>query len=162
MLKQKRLTKLPKKFTGVVAIKLIACIFLHSPGLLSSRGAIQSMYYLSAIQINTTRTPLRLWIWIKTLFQWVHAVFSEMRQNNFLVLIDIHSKQVKVKCMTQVQNYFYFLWSTLENNFWHQAQFDPWQFQDFMWKSGIKHLAFKSVLIWQINRWNIELLRIIS
>ena len=60
----------------------------------------QSCQICQTVQTSPPLAPLHPWTWPKRVWQRLHIDFAEKDGNNFLVVIDSHSKWLEVKHMT--------------------------------------------------------------
>lgn len=99
-LRQKLLGELHSEHSGIVAMKSIARGFMFWPGLdkeienMAGRCSV-----CQSVRDRPQKAPIKTWRWPSRPFQRVHVDFCEFGNDNFLVLIDSHSKWIEVVFM---------------------------------------------------------------
>ena len=150
-LRQKLLDELHSEHSGVVAMKAIARGFMFWPGLdkgieeLASRCSV-----CQSLRSRPPKAPLETWRWPSRPFQRVHVDFCEFANDNFLVLIDSHSKWIEVVYMgtnTTTQRTIDELRAIFATHGIPEElvsdngpQFRAAIFQEFMKQNGVKHI----------------------
>ena len=95
------LRELHEEHQGIVAMKAIARSYMWWPRLNDDiETQAQSCKICQTVQTSPPVAPLHPWTWQKRVWQRLHIDFAEKDGNNFLVVIDSHSKWLEVKHMT--------------------------------------------------------------
>ena len=97
------LRELHEEHQGIVAMKAIARSYMWWPRLNDDIEAqAQSCQICQTVRTGPPVAPLHPWNWPTRVWQRLHIDFAEKDGNNFLVVIDSHSKWLEVKLMTSI------------------------------------------------------------
>ena len=97
------LRELHEEHQGIVAMKAIARSYMWWPRLNDDIEAqAQSCQICQTVRTGPPVAPLHPWTWPTRVWQRLHIDFAEKDGNNFLVVVDRHSKWLEVKLMTSI------------------------------------------------------------
>ena len=129
------------------------------------KAQAQSCHICQTVRNSPPVAPLHPWTWPKRVWQRLHIDFAEKNGNNFLVVIDSHSKWLEVKLMTStisqrtiavVRDLFssYGLLEEVVSDNGHQ--FVSHDFSNFMKMNGIKHTLTRRIILHQTALQNVR------
>lgn len=148
-LRNRLLQELHEEHPGIVAMKAIARSYLWWPLLNSDiEKRVQSCEVCQSVRTKPPVAPLHTWRWPRKVWQRLHIDFAEKDGDNFLVLIDSHSKWLELKHMTStttlrtievLRDLFSAFGLPEEIVSDNGPQFISHEFSEFMKMNGIKH-----------------------
>jgi hypothetical protein len=148
-LRDKMLRELHQEHPGVCSMKAIGRSCMWWPKMDAQvEQLVKGCTVCQNVRSAPPCAPLHPWTWPIRPFQRVHIDFCEKDKNNFLVLVDSHSKWIDVKHMssTTAERTIDELRLIFANHGLPEEivsdngpQFTSGEFSDFMSKNGIKH-----------------------